>query len=225
MINIISLTFSKFDVDRGISARASCRLAGPDGAALPLFAVSALPLSDPAVLVSATSQGGTEGDAGISWKERSPTNLGPAGGLALCSSWPQYRCPALGRDFILQKSVHTSPCRKPPLPSRSWPRLILSLSYHYTSSIFLLFYLQYYTGTLLKYPFVILNYNILGARTESHSSLCPHLYEGAWNQGGTWPAASELQALRGSCPHMPALLPCRLGLGMLFQSRDKARGG
>ena len=109
MINIISLTFSKFDVDRGISARASCRLAGPDGAALPLFAVSALPLSDPAVLVSATSQGGTEGDAGISWKERSPTNLGPAGGLALCSSWPQYRCPALGRDFILQKSVHTSP--------------------------------------------------------------------------------------------------------------------
>ena len=212
MINIISLTFSKFDVDRSISARASCRLAGPDGAALLLFVILTLLLSNLAVLVSATSQGGTEGDAGISWKERSPTNLGPAGGLALYLSWPQYRCPALGRDFILQKSVHNSPpAGSPPCLLVLGPHLILSLSYHYTSSIFLLFYLQYYTRTLLKYPFVTLNYNILGARTESHSSLHPHLYEGAWDQGGTWPAASELQTLLGLLP--PHALPPSLKAG------------
>lgn len=60
MINIISLTFLKFDVDKGILARASCRLAGPDGATLLLLAILTLPLSDLAVLVSATSQGETE---------------------------------------------------------------------------------------------------------------------------------------------------------------------
>lgn len=175
-----------------------------------------------------------KGNAGMSQKERSPTNFGPAraggwgAGLGAGSvlTLAAVPLPSTGEGIY---SSEVSSCftssRKPSLASHSWPLLILSLSYHYASSIFLLFYLQYYTRTLFIHPFLLLDYNILGPRTESHSSLHPQLYEGAWNRGGTWPAASELQNLLGLLPPC-APLPClQAGPGDAFANQENRAGG
>lgn len=185
------------------------------------------------MLVSATSRGCFEGKCGHVPEGKEPHKLRAcrgrglgAGGAGSVFTLAAVPLPSTGEGIY---SSEVSSCftssRKPSLASHSWPLLILSLSYHYASSIFLLFYLQYYTRTLLIYPFLILNYNILGARTESHSSLHPQLYAGAWNQGGTWPAASELRNLLGLLPPC-APSPClQAGPGDAFANQENRAGG
>lgn len=178
------------------------------------------------MLVSATSRGCYEGKHRHVPEGKEPLKLQACRGRGAGSVFTlaAVPLPSAGEGiYSSEVSSRFTSSRRPSLPPRSWPLLILSLSYHYTSSIFLLFYLQYYTRTLLIYPFLILNYNILGARTESHSSLHPHLYEGAWNQGGTWPADSGLQNLLGLLSPCAPHLACRLDLGMLCQSREQSR--
>lgn len=91
-----------------------------------------------------------KGNTGMSQKERSPSNFRPARGAGSVFTLAAVPLPSTGEGiYSSEVSSRFTSSRKPSLPSCSWPLLILSLSYHYSSSIFLLFYLQYYTRTLL----------------------------------------------------------------------------